>query len=100
VADWLGTHGWPWAQPVGAGRAGSDVTGVPGLLIEVKARRGLDLTGWLRQHAHQNGGVPCCLIVRPDGYGPEKIASWPVVMRLDDFTALLHEAGYGNREDS
>ena len=97
VADWLGTHGWPWAQPVGAGRAGSDVTGVPGLLIEVKARRGLDLTGWLRQHADANGVLPC-VVVRPDGYGPEKIAGWPVIVRLDDFTRLLRQAGYGDRE--
>ena len=95
VAQWLGTHGWPWAEPVGAGRGGSDVTGVPGLVIEVKARRGLDLTGWLRQHAASNGGLPC-VVVRPDGYGPEKIAGWPVIVRLDDFTRLLHEAGYSN----
>jgi hypothetical protein len=96
VADWLGTHGWPWAEPVGAGRSGSDVTGIPGLVIEVKARRSLDLTGWLRQHAGHNGLLPC-VIVRPDGYGPERIADWPVITRLDDFTRLLHEAGYGSK---
>lgn len=108
VARWFAENGWPHAEPVGAGRAGSDVTGMPGLCVEVKARRALDLTGWLRQHARDvpqilngqgetiRGGLSLPFVAfRPDGYGPEKIASWPVLMRLDDFTALLKQAGYG-----
>ena len=105
VARWFAAHGWPFAEPVGAGRPGSDVTGMPGLLIEVKARRQLDLTGWLRQHMPSGIPVPDFgslpfLVVRPDGYGPEKIFNWPVVMRLDDFTVLLRQAGYGSEVDS
>ncbi len=129
VARWFAGHGWPFAAPVGAGRGGTDVTGMPGLLVEVKARRDLNLTEWLRQHAKPTpqsslrGGVsgPCetgvhagcyapaacecaChirafVVHRPDGYGPARVAEWPVTMRLDDFTSLLHEAGYGTKED-
>jgi hypothetical protein len=96
VAQWFATHGWPYAEPVGAGRSGTDVTGMPGLLVEVKARRALNLTTWLQQHRSQIDRP--FVVHRPDGYGPARIAEWPVTMRLDDFTSLLHEAGYGTRE--
>lgn len=92
--------GWPHAEPVGAGRGGSDVTGMPGLLVEVKARRDFIPTQWLKQHrspASRNGAGPAVPFVvwRPDGFGPAAIGAWGVMMRLDDFTALLREAGYG-----
>jgi hypothetical protein len=59
VANWLVEHGFPYAESTGAGRSGSDVTGVPGLLIEVKARRAFSPLAWLRQ-VRQDGqvGVP------------------------------------------
>ena len=41
VAQHLAANGWPYAESTGAGRSGSDVTGVPGLAIEVKARADL-----------------------------------------------------------
>jgi Recombination endonuclease VII len=33
---------------------------------------------------------------RPDGYGPARIAEWPVTLTLADFTRLLRDAGYGD----
>ena len=42
VANYLRDNGFPHAEPVGAGRTGSDVTGTDGLDWEVKARRGRD----------------------------------------------------------
>lgn len=103
AARWFAGNGWPHAEPVGAGRAGTDVTGMPGLLVEVKARRSFRPVEWLKQHAKPAivGGafhpplVPF-VIWRPDGMGPAAIGSWGVMMRLDDFTALLREAGYGD----
>jgi hypothetical protein len=96
VAKHFAANGWPYAEPVGAGRIGSDITGMPGLDVEVKARRGLDLPSLLRQlddrAAHGNLGFG---ILRLDGQGPASIADWPVIIRLDDFTALLRAAGYG-----
>ena len=102
VAGWFAAHGWPYAEPVGAGRNGTDVTGMPGLLVEVKARRDFTATVWLRQHTNNltEMSPPLPLVVwRPDGYGLGTLAAWPVMMRLDDFTALLHAAGYGTGED-
>jgi hypothetical protein len=96
VAQWFAGHGWPYAESTGAGRQGSDITGIPGLACEVKARRDLNLLAWLRQAA-TGKGLPF-VVHRPDGMGPAAIGNWPVTMRLEDFTGLLHAAGYGTPE--
>jgi hypothetical protein len=101
VARYLAAHGWPYAEPVGAFRNGADVTGTPGLSVEVKARRNLDLPGWLRQATvgRQDGFDVPMLVHRPDGYGPERIEQWPVTFRLADAVRLLRAAGYGTEEN-
>lgn len=95
VADYLREHGWPYAEPVGAGRPGSDVTGIVGVDVEVKARRGLDLTGTIRQQADRAAeGVIPIAVIRPDGYGPARVHEWPVFMPLTVAVTLLKQAGY------
>ena len=94
VARWLAANGWPYAESTGAGRTGSDITGVPGLAIEVKARRDFTPLAWIRQ-ASGNEGLPL-VIHRPDGMGPQSVSDWPVTLRLADFTQLLRAAGYGD----
>ena len=96
VADYLAAHGWPFAEPVGAGRAGSDVTGVPGLDIEAKARRGFNPVAAMKQQAERchPGDLPFT-VLRMDGQGPASIEDWPVVLPLGMFVGLLREAGYG-----
>lgn len=98
LAAYLAEHGWPFAMSTGAGRSGTDVTGTPGLLWEVKARRGLNLGADLRQLAAHGDGLGV-LVVRLDGQGPASIADWPAVMRLADLVELLRAAGYGNATD-
>ena len=96
VADYMREHGWPWATDVGAGRTGSDILNVPGLKVEVKARRDFSVTSWLRQaSAGEIPGLPC-VVQRPDGYGPAKIEDWPMIFRLGDGIILLRQAGYGD----
>lgn len=96
VAEYIREHGWPFAEPAGAGRTGSDLTGTPGIDWEVKARRGLDLTGVLRQQA-ERAPEHCVTVavIRPDGYGPARISEWPAVLPLAGLVSLLKEAGYG-----
>ena len=95
VANYLKENGWPYAEPVGAGRAGSDVTGIVGVDVEVKARRNIDLTGTLRQQSDRAAeGVLPLAVIRPDGYGPSRIAEWPCVVPLSVMVELLREAGY------
>lgn len=94
VAERLRVAGWPFAEPVGAGRPGSDITGVVGLDIEVKARRGLDLPGWLRQTVDRAGDATPLLVVRPDGFGEASIDLWPAIMPLGTMIGVLRDAGY------
>ncbi len=70
---------------------------MPGLSPEVKATPG-DVTGALLQAIRNAGpGLPF-VIWRPNGYGPERIAQWPVILRLEDFTALLIDTGFGTSD--
>lgn len=97
VAEFLAGHGWPHATDAGAGRAGSDILGVPGLAIEVKARRDLSPVEWVRQAA-TGQGLPLC-VFRPDGMGTATVGAWPVLMRLSDVVFLLRAAGFGEPEE-
>ena len=94
VADWLRDSGFPYAESAGAGRSGSDIIGVPGLKVEVKARRAFSPLAWLRQAKSAPGeGLPF-VVFRCDGQGEANVGEWPVLIRLDDFTEVLREAGY------
>ena len=95
VADYLREAGWLYAEPAGAGRPGSDITGLLCLDVEVKARRDLDLTGTLRQQMDRaREGVIPVAVIRPDGYGPSRIGEWPAVMPRSVMVQVLREAGY------
>lgn len=97
VADWFRRQGWPHAESAGAGRSGADITGLGSLRCEVKARADFDPLKWLRQatkHKTYPDDLPF-VVWRPNGYGPSNVNEWPVMLRLDEFTALLRDAGYG-----
>lgn len=97
VAAYFAGNGWPYCTDAGAGRSGSDLLGVPGLAVEVKARRDFRLLEWLRQAKKGAAGVPL-VIHRPDGMGPATVADWPVTLRLEDAVRLIRAAGYGDPE--
>lgn len=96
VAEWFRGHGWPFAEPVGNGRAGADITGTPGLSIEVKAVRDERRPVMMLKQAAGRPGLPL-VIHRPPGLGPAAIGDWVVFMRLEDATDLLLLAGYGTK---
>ena len=96
VAERFAANGFPHAEPVGAGRSGSDIVGLVGIDVEVKARRDLNMVGLMRQlNARAEDGILGIGVIRPDGMGEASIGTWPVVMCLDDAIALLRAAGYG-----
>lgn len=97
VADYMRANGFPYAEPVGAGRDGTDVTGIFGLDCEVKARRGFNPAAAMRQQAERTEDtVLPFAVLRLDGQGPATITDWPVVLRLETFIRLLRDAGYGD----
>jgi hypothetical protein len=96
VAERFAANGFPHAEPVGAGRAGSDIVGLVGIDVEVKARRGLNIKALMDQlDERAQAGVLGIGVLRPDGMGEANVGKWPVVMCLDDAIALLRAAGYG-----
>lgn len=96
VADFLEANGFPYAEPTGAGRQGTDILGTPGIDWEVKARRGLVITELVRQlDARAQDGLLGVGVIRPDGMGEANVHMWPAVLTLADVVALLRAAGYG-----
>ncbi len=96
AANWFASNGWPYCTDAGAGRPGRDLLGLPGLACEVKARADFNPLAWLKQaEASADGDLPY-VVWRANGYGPANIDRWPVMLRLSDFTELLHAAGYGD----
>ena len=95
AAAYLRDRGWPYAEPVGNGRPGADVTGTPGLSVEVKALSDDRRPAAMLKQAAKRAGLPV-VIYRPPGYGPANVAEWPCILRLEDVANLLAAAGYGD----
>lgn len=94
LAQYYQSRGWPYAESTKM--HGRDITGMPGLAPEVKARYAFDPLAWLRQaERNANGDLPY-VIFRPNGMGPAQIGSWAVLRRLDADTEVLRAAGYGD----
>jgi hypothetical protein len=88
---------WPHALPTGAGRVGSDVTGIPYFDIEVKARASFQPKAWIdqvRKRTEQNGDIPV-VVSRLNGQGMD-VGNYLAFMRLSDLVNLMRKAGYGN----
>jgi hypothetical protein len=96
VCDDLRSSLWPWCVSTGAGLPGADLQNTPGVSVEIKARREIDIIGWLRQ-ARSRPGLTV-VIFRPDGYGPATLDEWPVVHRYGQWKRLMARAGYGPGE--
>ena len=96
VATYFAGNGFPYAQSTGAGRSGTDVTGVIGVDIEVKARRGFPVAETMRQlSSRSKDGIVPLAVLRMDGSGPKDIENWPAILPLSVVVQLLREAGYG-----
>lgn len=100
VAGWFAGHGWPFAESTGAGRGGRDVTGMPGLACEVKARADFAPMAWLRQAKEAASTDLPFVVWRPNGMGAKSIGAWGVMLTLEDFTKLLRDAGYGDPQEA
>lgn len=99
VARYFQQNGWPYALATGSGRTGTDITSVPGVDIEVKARRGLPIEATMNQLKKRNTeGTLSLAVLRLDGAGEASIADWPALVPLSALVQLLREAGYDKRQ--
>jgi hypothetical protein len=94
VAQFL-TRWWPHALPTGAGRSGSDVTGVPYIDLEVKARADFQPKPWIDQvskRTETSGALPV-VVCRLNGQKTE-VGNYLAFLRFSDLVDLLVKAGY------
>jgi hypothetical protein len=81
VARYLQAHGYPLActarSESGGMQYGEDILGIPGVSLEVKNRRDIQLASSLRQAAIQGGPdkIPV-VIIKPYGVGLESVGDW------------------------
>ncbi|MCU1613134.1 MAG: hypothetical protein JWO98_674 [Frankiales bacterium] len=99
VAAWFRRRGFPFATDAGAGRPGRDILNLLGLACEVKARAGFSPLAWVKQAVKAAAGDLPFVVLRCNGQGPAAVGDWPVLLRLEDFTALVRAAGYGDPEE-
>lgn len=97
LVDWLRTHGVPHAERrrlTGSADQG-DITGWPGICVEVKSGAKLDIAGWLAELAAEvrnSGATHGFVAVRPKGKpDPE---DWFAVLPLPELVRLFAEAGW------
>ena len=95
VAEYLQSQGWDNALPVGAGRDGSDITGIKGLDIEIKARTKLDLAGTMRQLQERSKDTGLGIgVLRLNGQGERSVEQFVALLTLADLVYLLKASGY------
>lgn len=88
VAEFLKANGFPFAESAGAGRQGSDVTGVP-FDVEVKARRGFNPKAALEQLASRADDRLGFAVLRLDGQGEKSVGDFVAVLRFEDLIKLI-----------
>jgi hypothetical protein len=104
LARYLGRW-WPSAESTGAGRQGTDVLGIPGVVWECKTavdfKRDFKPIAWVRQcTGHAAAGDVPVTVYWPKGIGEERAGYALSILPLHVLVRLLLEAGYGNEEDA
>jgi len=81
---------FPDAASVAASLSGKDILNTSGWNFEVKARREFKPTEWSKQMTarEKEFEINAC-IMRPDGYGEEKVGQWLVFMTFKEFRDLV-----------
>jgi hypothetical protein len=94
-ASYLKDNGWIYAEATSSSAPGTDITGVPGVDWELKARTGFPVKEAMRQQSKRakDGLIPVA-VLRQNGQGEADIANWPTVVPLHVMLDLLKKAGY------
>lgn len=101
VVRYLNEHGFPTAERralAGVNDKG-DVTGIPGLVIEIKAGARLEIPAWLRETADEIANARAdhgILVIKPKGKGEKSVGEWWAIVPLAEMVELLREVGYGD----
>jgi hypothetical protein len=96
VAKHLVANGFITAHVTSSSAPGSDILGIEGLDIEVKARAGFDPKSALEQLRRRSKEVGLGVaVMRLNGQGEAAVGEFVAVLRFDDLIYLLKASGYG-----
>lgn len=101
VVRWLNINGFPTAERralTGANDQG-DVTGIPGVVVEVKNHKSYKIPEWLKETIQEKNNAKAdigLLVIKPNGVGDTRVGEWWVVLTLSEVAVILRELGYGN----
>jgi Holliday junction resolvase len=98
LAKYLVLHGFETAHVTSMAASGSDILGIDGLDIEVKARKGFDPSAamaQLKKRLEKGGAGMGIAVLRLNGQGEAALDDWVGVIRLSDLVYLLKASGYG-----
>ena len=94
VAAWLQLHGYSHVERAPAGRSQDghgDLLGLPGLHVECKAHREMNLAGWVDQATRDAHDLPWLLVVKRRGRAD--VGQWYAVQTLTGWEQLARQAG-------
>lgn len=94
VVSYLQRTHWPHAErrALSGGLDKGDITGTPGLAWEVKAAKTLCVPAWLRETETERVNAKAdyaTLVIKPQGVGRERVASFYALMDRDLFRERL-----------
>jgi hypothetical protein len=97
VVAYLRTAGFPYAERLAlqGGKDRGDITGIPGIVIEVKAVQEYAFNTWLREARveRDNAGADFGIVVAtPRMFGSKRTGYWYALMYAYDYLALLSQA--------
>lgn len=96
VALLLNNSGFPFAEPAGAGRSGTDITGTIGIDWEIKARANFSPAATMKQLRERAIDDDLRIaVLRLNGQGEAHIGQWVCLIELDQMLELLDKAGFG-----
>lgn len=98
VVSFLRTAGFPYAERLAlqGSKDRGDVTGIPGVVVEVKNEQTYQFSSWLaeagveRDNANAVYGI---VVAKPRLVGVTRTGEWMAMMRLHEYVHLLAEAG-------
>ena len=97
VAKYFIDNGWLSAHVGSASASGSDIRGIPGLDVEVKARKNFSPSETVKQLENRSNETGMGVaVMRLLGQGEMSVPNFLCFLRFDDLVYLLKASGYGS----
>lgn len=103
VVSFLRTAGFPYAERLAlqGNKDRGDVTGIPGVVLEVKAEQSYQFSGWLHEARveRENAGADFGIVIaKPRQVGTTRTGEWMAILRLEEYAKLIDQAGVQDGE--